>query len=155
MSGPQHPQEPPPGQGDTTAGEGTPVPVDLSGAARSWQTMALLLAGPLLWMAHFMLVYLVAEAGCTGGGPGLRVLDPPVPTVVTLAATAVAAIACLATAALAYRRWRVRRGQHAGGGGLEPVDHGGSLAFAGFVLSLLGAVQVVFVGAPALVLAAC
>lgn len=155
MSGSEHPQQPAAGRGESTAGQGTPVPVDVSGDARTWRTMALLLAGPLLWTTHFMLVYLVVEAGCTGEGPGLRVFNPPVPTVVTLAATAVAAVACLATAALAYRRWRARREQRSGDGGPEPVDHGGSLAFAGFVLSLLGAVQVLFVGVPALVLPAC
>jgi uncharacterized protein (DUF2267 family) len=42
-------------------------------------------AGPVIWSVHFMLVYLVVEAGCSGDGPGLRLFDPPVPTVVTLA----------------------------------------------------------------------
>ncbi|MDQ4145306.1 MAG: hypothetical protein M3198_16505 [Actinomycetota bacterium] len=37
----------------------------------------------------------MAEAGCTGDGPGLQLFDPPVPTIVTLAAAAVAAVACL------------------------------------------------------------
>ena len=26
------------------------------------------LGGPVIWFSHFMVVYLVAEAGCTGGG---------------------------------------------------------------------------------------
>lgn len=122
--------------------------------------MLVFLAGPIIWSVHFMVVYLVAEAGCTGDGPGLALFDPPVPTVVTLAATAVATVASLATAAWGYRRWRARRQEPAGGagdraGGREDHDPGGSLAFAGFLMSLLSVVSVLFVGLPALVLPAC
>lgn len=141
-------------RGAATAGTGTPVSVDVSGDPRARGTLALFVAGPLIWMAHFAVVYLVVEAGCTGDGPGLRLFDPPVPTIVTLAATAVAALGCLACAAGAYRRWRVDQ-QAPGEGGLEPADRGGALAFAGFVLSLFGVVEVLFVGLPALVLPAC
>ena len=38
-------------------------------------------AGPVIWSVHFLLVYLVTEAGCSGDGPGLRLFDPPVPKV--------------------------------------------------------------------------
>ena len=34
------------------------------------------LGGPVTWITHFMLVYLVAEAGCSGDGPGLRAVRP-------------------------------------------------------------------------------
>lgn len=129
--------------------------VDVSTNRRTKTLIVLLLAGPLIWSLHFLLVYFVVEAGCTGGGPGLDRFAPPVPTVVTLAATAVAALACLATAAWGYRRWRADQREHAQGSGLEPPDTGGSLAFAGFLLSLLGFVTVLFVGLPALFLPAC
>jgi hypothetical protein len=143
------------GAGAGTPGKGTPVPVDLSGDPRAWTTIALFLAGPVIWSAHFMLVYLVVEAGCSGSGPGLRALDPPVPTVVTLAATVVAAVACLGCAAVAYRRWRAARQRADDWAALAPPDRGGSLAFAGFLLALLALVEVLFVGLPALVLPAC
>lgn len=144
----------PPARGGATAGHGTPVAVDTSGDRRAWGAMALFLAGPIIWSAHFMLVYLVVEAGCTGEGPGLRVFDPPVPTVFTLVATAVATVACLGTALLAYRRWRTDRRQDPEAGPAGPA-HGGALTFAGVWLSLLGAVNILFVGLPALVLPAC
>lgn len=159
--------EPPPGDGSRTAAEGTPVAVDVSRDRRARVIWVVFLAGPLTWFAHFMLVYLVAEAGCTGGGPGLRLLDPPVPTVVTLAATAVAAVACLGFAAWGYREWRVSTRQLAAGGpgatggagigagGLTDHDLSRSLAFAGFLLSLLSFLAVLFVGLPALVLPPC
>jgi hypothetical protein len=40
-------------------------------------------------------------------------------------------------------------------GDLDERDSGGSLAFAGFLLSLLSFVTVLFVGLPALVLSSC
>jgi hypothetical protein len=159
-----HAGEPAPGtpgdEGSTTAPGGTAVPVDAgSGAARAiW---AVVLAGPLIWTAHFMVVYLVTEAGCSGDGPGLSLFDPPVPQVVTLAATAMAAVASLACAGWAYRRWRAGgRGpaRAAAGDRRDPIedrDGGRSLAFAGFLLSLLSFVTILFVGLPALVLSSC
>ena len=143
------------GEGATTASKGTPVAVDVATSRQTKVTLAVFLSGPLIWSAHFMLVYLVVEAGCTGGGPGLGLFDPPVPTVVTLVATAVAALACLATTAWGYRRWRTVRGGPTDPSDLTCPDQGGSLAFAGFLLSLLGFVAVLFTGLPALFLPAC
>jgi len=166
------PDEPRPGDGSRTAADGTPFAVDVSRDRRARSALAMFVAAPVIWSVHFMLVYLVVEAGCSGDGPGLRLFDPPVPTVVTLAATAAAALACLAVARWSYRRWRAGRpgpageaGDHAGGrsgdraggrsGVLDGPDLGGSLAFAGFLMSLLGVLTVLFVGLPALVLPAC
>jgi hypothetical protein len=114
-------------------------------------------AGPVIWSVHFMLVYLVVEAGCSGDGPGLALFDPPVPKAVTLAATAVAAVAALACARWSWRRWQASGAEPAAdlAGGLQDRDRGGTLAFAGFLLSLLSVVTVLFVGLPALVLPSC
>ena len=123
--------------------EGTPMAVDLSRDRSATLSWAVLLAGPLAATAHFSLVYFVSEAGCTGDGPGLDLLDPPVPATLTVAATAVAALACLAATAWAYRRW------HAGRRDDSPDDNLSSMAFAGFLLSALSLVTVLFVGVPA------
>lgn len=148
-------------EGSTTAVGGTPVAVDVSrdrGARIIW---VVFLAGPVIWFAHFMVVYLVVEAGCTGGGPGLAVFDPPVPDIVTLATTAVAAIACVWCAVWAYRRWRGRAREQPSGvtddlaADLEHGDRDGLLAFAGFLLSSLSLFAVMLVGLPAIVLPAC
>jgi hypothetical protein len=158
VSGQDLPDDGPPSgdDGSRTAEEGTPFAVAVSRDHRALTTIAMFLAGPVIWSAHFLLVYLVVEAGCTGGGPGLRRFDPPVPTVVTLVATAVAALACAASARWSYRRWRASQHQAADQAvGHGEHDGGGSLAFAGFLLSLLGLVTVLFVGLPALVLPAC
>jgi hypothetical protein len=117
-------------------------------------------SGPVIWSVHFMLVYLVTEAGCSGDGPGLRLFDPPMPKAVTLAVTAAAAAAALGCATWWYRRWQASEHEPVAdeaevAGDLTDHDRGGTLAFAGFLLSLLSVVTIVFVGLPALVLSSC
>ncbi len=147
-----------PGEAALTAESGTPVPVDVSRDRLTRIGWVVFLGGPVVWLTHFMLVYLVAEAGCTGDGPGLQAFDPPVPEVLTLAATAVAATGCLAFAVWGYRRWvDSRHGAAAddpGGasGGHAERDREGTVAFGGLLLALFSFVAVLFVGLPALVL---
>jgi hypothetical protein len=144
--------------GARTAPQGTPVAVDVSRDRLTRVTWVAFLGGPVTWITHFMVVYLIAEAGCTGDGPGLDAFDPPVPTTATLAATAAAALACLGFARWGYRRWQESRQGAAAddarelSGRFDDRDRGGSLAFAGFALSLFAFVAVLFVGLPALVL---
>jgi hypothetical protein len=155
------PDEPQPQDGSLTGREGTPFAVDLSRDRRARFSLFMFVSGPVIWSVHFMLVYLVTEAGCSGDGPGLRLFDPPVPEAVTLAATAVAAAAALACARWWYQRWRAGEHEPAAdeaadlAGGHQDRDRGGTLAFAGVLLSLLSVVTVVLVGLPALVLASC
>ena len=150
-------EEEPPADGDRTATEGTAVAVDVSRHRLARTTWVAFLGGPVTWLVHFMLVYLVVEAGCSGDGPGLRLFDPPVPSVVTLAATALAAIVTLGMARWGYKRWASSAegpaADDAGdlSGPLADRDRGGTLAFAGFLLSMLSFVGVLFVGLPALV----
>lgn len=150
------PDKPRRGDGARTAGEGTPLAVDVSADRRARSALAMFVAGPVIWSVHFMVVYLLVEAGCSGSGQGLRLLDPPVPTVATLAATALAALALLVCARWSYRHWQASRHEPARrDGGLGGDGPNGSLAFASFLLSLLGLVAVLFVGLPAVVLPAC
>jgi hypothetical protein len=144
--------------GGRTAGEGTPVAVDVSADRRARIALVILLAGPVLAITHFMLVYLAAEAGCMGDGPGLRLFDPPVPDIVTLVATTVVAMACLGFARWSFIRWRERRrepGEAASTDDLLAPDRGGELAFAGLLLSALSFVTVLLVGVPAIFLPTC
>ena len=145
-------------EGRYTAVEGTPVAVDVSRDRLARVTWVVFLGGPVIWITHFMLVYLVTEAGCSGDGRGFELFDPPVPAATTLAATGVAAVGCVAFAAWAYRRWQGARPGPAAdeaaelAGPLPESNRGGSLDFAGFLLSLFSFVAVLFVGLPALVL---
>jgi hypothetical protein len=150
------PDEPSPPDGSRTAGEGTPFAVDVSRDRRARWPMFMFVSGPVIWSVHFLLVYLVTEAGCSGDGPGLRLFDPPVPKAVTLATTAAAAAATLGCATWWYRRWRASEHEPAAdlAGDLDE-DRGGTLAFTGFLLSLLSVVTILFVGLPALVLPSC
>ena len=147
-----------PPDGGRTAVGGTPMAVDVSRDRLTRIGWVVFLGGPVIWFAHFMLVYLVAEAGCTGGGPGLRAFNPPVPAAVTLAATAVAAAGCLAFALWAHGRWvAARHGEAADdpgalSGRYQERDRGGTMAFASLLLALFSFVAVLFVGLPALVL---
>jgi hypothetical protein len=149
------PDEPSPRDGSRTAGGGTPFAVDVSGDRRARWAMAMFVAGPLIWSAHFLLVYLIVEAGCSGDGPGLRLFDPPMPKVVTLAATAAAAVAALACARWSYRRWRASGLAADEAGDHRDRDRSGALAFAGYLLSLLSVVTILAVGLPALFLPSC
>jgi hypothetical protein len=155
------PDEVPRGDASRTAPEGTPFAVDVSRDRRARLALAMFVAGPIIWSVHFLLVYLVTEAGCTGDGPGLTLFDPPVPKVVTLAVTAAAVAAALACAGWSWRRWRASGAEPAAdeaadlAGGHQDRGRGGTLAFAGFLLSLLSVVTILFVGLPALVLPSC
>jgi hypothetical protein len=144
--------------GSRTAPGGTPYAVDVSRDRLARLTWVAFLGGPATWLAHFMLVYLVVEAGCSGSGRGLRLFNPPVPSTVTLVSTALATVATLGFALWSYRRWAAGDGGPAAdeanelSGPFADRDRGGTLAFAGFLLSLFSFVGVLFVGLPALVL---
>lgn len=158
MSGPpDRADRPPPREGSATAAQGTPVPVDTSIDREGRLAIVAFLVGPIVWAVHFFAVYLVAEAGCTGAGMGLRLLDPPVPRLFTIAATVVAAVTCLGCARWCAHRWRHRRGGASRGHGDGPGegDIGAPLELAGLMLSLLSFVSVLMVGVPALWLSPC
>jgi hypothetical protein len=155
------PDEVPSGDGSRTAAGGTPFAVDISRDRRARFALAMFVSGPVIWSVHFMVVYLVTEAGCSGDGPGLTLFDPPVPKIVTLAVTAVAVAAALACARWSWRRWQADAAEPAAdeagdlAGGHQDRDRGGTLAFAGFLLSLLSVATILLVGLPALVLPSC
>jgi hypothetical protein len=133
-----------PSEGRLTGADGTPVAVDVSRDRSARIVWVAFLGGPVTWIAHFMLVYLVAETGCSGDGRGFELFDPPVPAATTLAATGLAVLACVGFALWSYRRWQA--------GDQAPGATDGTMAFVGFLLALFSAVAVVFVGLPALVL---
>lgn len=145
----------PPESGALTASGGTPVAVDITRDLQTRTTWVVLLAGPVIWAVHFGVVYLVAEAGCPGTRLAIEPFLPPVPTTVTIVATVVAVVACLAAAGWAFRRSRT--GTPDGEAEDETSARGRhrELAFVGMLLSLVSAMAVLFVGAPALVFPGC
>lgn len=149
--------------GALSAAEGTPVPVDVSRDRALRINWVVFLAGPVIWLVHFMVVYLVAEAGCTGSGPGLVAFAPPVPVAVTAVATVVAVALCAGAAWWALHRWRASAGEVRdapersadAAPELDDEHRRSSLAFIGLLLSLLSLVAVLFTAAPAAVLGPC
>ncbi len=118
---------------------------------------ALFLAGPLIWMSHFMAVYVLGEAVCAADVEaqflGLHVFSS-----LTLIATMAAGAATIVTTVCAYRRWRSSgvgwNGSQGGGDGVShDAEQEGHLALAGWLLGTLFVISLVFVGLPAAVLA--
>lgn len=104
---------------------------------------AALLAGPVIWISHFMVVYLAAEAACVADDGGIDFVGEHGLVVGIVAATAVAVAAVVAIGAWAWRRARTRHGDD------------GVLGWAGVVLSAGSIVAILAVALPALVLDPC
>jgi hypothetical protein len=145
------------GGGATTGVGGTPVPVNVIRDRPARLNWVVFLAGPVIWITHFMIVYLAAESGCTGGGHGLELFDPPVPRIFTLVVTVIAAGACVPFAVWGHRWWRARR-DGAGAGDPDPgeesvdVDDRATAGFAGLLLCGFSILAILSVGLPAAVL---
>jgi hypothetical protein len=111
---------------------------DRAGSAPLW---AALLAGPVLWIVHFAVVYLVSEVACRNAWAELAGLEAA--TLATLVATAIALVA-IGIAALLTERARRRTEQG-----------NGQIMVIGLALDALFAASVLAVGIPALVLDPC
>lgn len=111
-------------------------------APSSWRLWVLLLGGPSLWFAHFMVVYLTAEAVCT---PKLVGAEQPWSDATldgfVVVATIVAVALCLAVSLLSWRRLR-----------REPAQW---LWWVSIVLGIGSALTVVAVGVPVLAVGTC
>lgn len=111
-------------------------------APSSWRLWVAVLGGPATWFAHFMVVYLTAEAVCTPALVGSEQpwTDTALDTFV-VGATVVAAVACIALAIIASIA--VRR---------EPQQW---LWWVATVLAIGSCAAVLAVGLPALVVGPC
>jgi uncharacterized membrane protein len=104
----------------------------------------LLLAGPIIWVLHFGVVYFAAEASCAASAtPEMWFMGPDALVGTILAATVVATAVAALTAVYSWRRARRGDGDDA------------HLGRAGFLLTLGSIVAVLAVGLPALVLDPC
>jgi hypothetical protein len=103
-----------------------------------------LLVGPVLWISHFMVVYLFAEAACVAREsdalpvPGSSSIVP-----VVVVATVVAAALTAAATAWTLRTARRSRGDAA------------AMAWAGTLLAAMSVVAILAVGLPAAALDPC
>lgn len=113
----------------------------------------LFLAGPVIWITHFMGVYVLAEAVCAAGGVDVRAFGIPLLSLVTLVATALAVAAVIVLAVRAFRVWRADPGDPPGW--LPGGERDAGLALAGWLLGILFAVAILFTGIPAAFLEPC
>jgi heme/copper-type cytochrome/quinol oxidase subunit 2 len=143
-----------------TAGDASvePTAAATPEARRRFLTLTgLFLAGPSIWMAHFMVVYLLVEALCAAN-PEADLRSVPIVSLVTLLATVVAVAGAAVTTVLAYRRWRRAGTALTEDGGQRregSAEHDTELALAGFLLGTLFIVAMLFVGLPAAALRPC
>jgi hypothetical protein len=152
MTDPERPEDGTRGAGALTGVTGTRYPVDASADRRARGVWVMLIGGPVIWFAHFMIVYLVAEAACTGDGPGMALFNPPVLKIVIAAATVAAALGCLLLIGRGYQSAAESRN--------APGDRGGgdgnhATIYSGLLLSGLSLIATLFVAFPSLVLAPC
>lgn len=105
-----------------------------------------LLAGPTIWISHFMVVYLAAEVVCEPADPDQwSFLGEGAVIAVTVLAT-LAALAGCGAAAWFTRRRMARRDPHG------PEHYVVDVARTGFLAAVGAAVGVIAVGAPVLYL---
>lgn len=110
--------------------------VETQGVARIW---VVVLAGPVLVMAHFWFVYLAAEAACESErSVAMRFVGPDGLTRLVVVATVIATIAALVAAWVGWRSFGTRM-----------------LAQVGTIMAIGSAATILAVGLPALVLAPC
>jgi hypothetical protein len=118
-----------------------------------------LLAGPILWSVHFLVGYLLVEAGCQAGW-NFRIFGIHGLSFILILLTILAIIATGLLAVRSYRGWRnnhtdrsLRDQFRERGTWFEgPVDF---MYFSGFSLSVLFAGVILMVGLPALFLHPC
>jgi hypothetical protein len=124
---------------------------DVTQFSPQWLTM---LAGPLVWTVHFLVLYTLSEFGCRGGwlrGEWLGLPAAPVAIAfVTLVALAVSGLA----AWRAYRHWRAGEAGQAGNWtDVESRDR--FIQVAGWLLGLLFTFLILLTALPAVVLPRC
>lgn len=113
-----------------------------SSTIREW---AVLLSGPTIWITHFSIVYLAAEASCVPTPDDqYDIIGSDALVILTVVATVVAALAAAGVAWVTRRRLRGRgeREEH------DVLD----LSLAGFITAIGAVIGVIAVGAPALYL---
>ncbi|SSW67153.1 hypothetical protein AVE30378_02475 [Achromobacter veterisilvae] len=109
---------------------------------RFWIELLLMVAGPVIWLAHFLFIYMVNAVACAHFPSGGVWMALPVSSWIILAASALALAGMAAVSLYQRRRVRTRR---------LPRFHGwltGSLC-------LLSAVAVLWETLPVLTAAAC
>ena len=107
------------------------------------------LAGPVIWLVYFFVVYLATETACFSDWAGLEVWGLAAIDLVVLVVTVLAMVAIGIFARRSWLRWK----HPTGTGRVEGQDR--VLGLGGFLMGLLFAVATFAVGLPALLVPTC
>lgn len=123
----------------------------LPGSPSRFWTLYAVLVGPLVWFAHFVVVWAVAEMGCIANYTNMPVLTPSAIRTVVVLATVVA-LSAIALGLFVGWRWRdaVRQG-----GVTMSESRAKFLIQVGLSLSVLFFVSIVVTAIPAFVIGVC
>ena len=118
-----------------------------------------LLAGPLLWSAHFLLSYMLVETFCQMGW-NFNILGIHGLSFLVILFTILAVLGTVLFSLRSYRYWKTMHADHSLRDQFQqnalwfkgPVDF---MYFSGFLLSVLFAITILMVGVPALFLRPC
>jgi hypothetical protein len=126
-------------------------PASIPGAPSRFWAFYAVLVGPLVWFAHFVLVWAVAEMGCIANYANMPVLTPSAIRTVVAIATFFA-LAAIALGLFVGWRWRdaVRQG-----GVTMAESRAKFLIQVGLSLSVLFFVSIVVTAIPAFVIGVC
>jgi hypothetical protein len=108
-------------------------------------------AGPILWFAHFMLVYMVAELGCRANFNNVFYQTPETIRTIVIVLTLVALVAVIAGGVLAYRNWQALPNAE---GSTDDIRTRFLIVMGGLLTGLF-VLSIVATAAPAFVVSVC
>jgi hypothetical protein len=126
-----------------------PAPTSIPGAPSRFWALYAVLAGPLVWFAHFVLVWAVSEMGCIANYTNMPVLTP---SSIRIIVAVVTVIALAAVGLSLFTGWRWRDAVRQGGVTMAEsrakflIQVGLSLSLLFFFSIVVTALPVFFVG---------
>lgn len=112
-----------------------------------------ILAPPILWFAHFFVVYAIAEFGCRANFNNWLFITPATITLLTIVITVIALVLVGISGMIAYRRWTTLNGNQNTDDSLGERER--FLVGAALFLNGLFLFSIIVTALPALFLSAC
>jgi hypothetical protein len=112
-----------------------------------------ILAGPIMWAVHFVLVYMVAEFGCRANFVNLTYFSPDGIRTFIFGVTVVFVLGVASGGIIAYRSWNTL--QNNGEGDSPRNERTQFLVKMGLFLSALFILSIIFTAMPAFFTNAC
>jgi hypothetical protein len=110
------------------------------------------LAGPIIWAVHFVIVYMITEFGCRVNFNNWLFITPANINLIILIVTVVSLVAVGFGGLLAYRQWKTQEDHSGSESSVKTHDF---LVTAGMLLSALFLLAIVMTAAPTPFLSTC